>query len=966
MEENNEIIEKDTEVKNTTKEEKVSNTSRFKLRKFRFFIVTALILIFTIYSAIIIRADYINALEINEKYTSIVDYNVRVKHIIAVVSFVLIFLIVFINNLFIKGGLKKFFDEDRVEMPKLMNKTFATFFGLLGGIIIPNMIFNNYNLFKNATSFGETPDPIFGFDIGYYMFKLPFYELMIKIYIAVFVGLIVYTALYYIVTLNINLNGVRSETLKKSRLVKQLEFFVIMIMIGIIGYIICFSLNVFTQTMITIGGTKKVGLTGAGAADVKIKLWGYWILCAVIFFSVVRIIVCINKQDFKKGLIAVIIVPVYLICMFVALVMYKNINLKNNQLGKESQYISYNIEKTKKAYGIDILQSTIENSSAITEDEIQKNASLINNIPVISTDIIYKMIENQKDNSIYYTYENTQLARYYINSENKSIYITPREINSADSGSYTNKTYKYTHGYSVIVNSVNDNDGDGYSEYLSSDYSAEHNPLKIKEPRIYFGMNSNSIIAVNTDFGKEYDYPITATTNAENTYDGKAGLNLGFIDRFVLGITNGSLRTAFISNLNENSKIISNTNVLSRVKSIFPYIEYDSKPYLVVSDEGRLIWVIDGYTISNKYPYSQITDTRGPDGYYEKINYIRNSVKVLIDAYDGTTSFYITDQTDPIIMLYKNMYADLFTEEPMPEGISKHFVYPKYLYELQSKIIEIYHDINSDTLYRLEDLWEITPTINNSTSTKSNNVNTSMKPYYTIYKTPDGKLNYGWVIMYNKYSKQNITSYLVGTYEDGENKLKLFKFASNNNVVGISQLNNQIEQDETIASELEKLNTSGTKLTREIKIVPINNTLLYIEPIYQVLLNVSNDTPVLKKVIVASGNRVAIGDNLNQALTNLFTSEAVDINVLDLNDMSGIIDTIIQENDTLTESMNNNDMEQFGKNIDKLRELIVQLKSAREKEKEAESKNEIINNTTSASETNSIFSNYNEVVNNAR
>ena len=966
MDDNNEKIENNIQMENKSIDNKTNLNNRFNLRKFRFLIVTILLLFFAVYSAIIIRADYINALEINEKYTSIVDYNIKVKYTIAIVSFVVIFAIIYINNMVIKGGLKRFFDEDRVEMPKLMNKTFATFFGIVGGIAIPNMIFNNYNLFKNATSFGESPDPIFGFDIGYFMFKLPFFELIIKIYIIFFVGLIIYTALYYIITLNMNLNGVSIETLKKSRLIKQLEFFIIMIMLGIIGSIICFSLNIFTQTMITIGGARKVGLTGAGATDVRIKLWGYWILCIIIFVAVIRLIRCINKQDFKKGMISVIIVPVYLMCMFVALVAYKNINLKNNQLGKESQYISYNIEKTKKAYGIDIIQSTIDSSNAITEEEVQKNGSVINNIPVISTDIIYKMIDNQKDNSIYYTYENTQLARYYINSESKNIYITPREINSADSGSYTNKTYKFTHGYSAVVNSVNDNDGDGYAEYLSNDYSTEHDPLKIKEPRIYFGLNANSIIAVNTNFGKEYDYPITATTNAENIYDGKAGLNLGFIDRFVLGITNGSLRTAFIGNLNENSKIISNTNILSRVKSIFPYIEYDSKPYLVISEEGRLVWVIDGYTISNKYPYSQITDTRGPEGYYEKINYIRNSVKVLVDAYDGTTSFYITDETDPIIMLYKNMYPDLFDTESIPESISKHFIYPKYLYELQSKISEIYHDINSDTLYRLEDLWEITPSISSSTSTKSNNVNTSMKPYYTIFRTPDGSINNGWVITYNKYSKQNITSYLVGTYEDGHNRLKLFKFASNNNVVGISQLNNQIEQDETISSELEKLNTSGTKLMREIKIVPINNTLLYIEPIYQVLLNVSNDTPVLRKVIVASGNRVAIGDNLNQALTNLFTSEAVDINVLDLNDMSGIIDTIIQENDTLTESMNNNDMEQFGKNINKLRDLIGQLKTAREKEKEEESKNTIVNNTTNQNGTNSIFSNYNEVVNNAR
>ena len=276
-------------------------------------------------------------------------------------------------------------------------------------------------------------------------------------------------------------------------------------------------------------------------------------------------------------------------------------------------------------------------------------------------------------------------------------------------------------------------------------------------------------------------------------------------------------------------------------------------------------------------------------------------------------------------------------------------------------MIATYHDVSADSIYRSDDIWQITPIALGTTNSKK--TTSAMEPTYTVCKTPDSEEEqFGLVLTYNRQSKQNIISYLVGTCENGVPKLSLYKFSAENNVVGIAQLNNQIEQDTTISSELEKLNTSGTKLTREIKIIPINNTLLYVEPVYQVMLNDEDEIPVLKKVIVASGSTVAIGDNIEEALTNLFTDYAVDINVVDMEDMSAIIDSVIKAESNLQESKESGDFEMIGKDLSKLENLIKQLKTAREKEI---SQNKKINNTTNTTNvvTNSIFNSSNIVEN---
>ena len=933
---------------------KKTNETKKKVNKTRRIAVLLVLLVFVVITGISLRAEYLNYLEIGETYISVLIQKIQNKYIVLGTVFVTTYIFIYVLNKFIIKGLKKFFDEEKKEMPKLPNKSLSLVVALLSGTIASSMLADKLAIFNNGGVFG-IEDPIFRMDIGYYMFTLPFIQTVLMFCIGFCIVTLIYIALYFVIALNSYFDGVDGETLKKNTFVKLELFVVILLAIAFCTYIFVNAQNILTGNMVQIGDENTTSLVGAGKSDVTVKLWGYRILSFVIAVSVIRLLSYVKKGNFKQGIISVLLVPTYLLILFVVLIGFQAINVGRNELDSEKDYIAFNIDNTKKAYNIDINQQNIDNYTTITSEQVENNQDVINNIPLITEDVTLTTVAEHQENSVYYNYENTFLALYKINGSKELVYITPREILTDNTISYNNKSLKYTHGYSAVVSSATDTDETGYAKYILSDFTSQ-DILNIKQPRIYFGLETNSLIKTNTSFGKEYDYPITASKYEENTYNGNAGLNLGFLDRLVLAINQKDFRLALSTDITKDTKIVLNRNVIERAKKILPDVLYDENPYLVITDEGKLVWVLDGYTRSCNYPYSQIS-TIDIKGYKERLNYIRNSVKVLIDAYDGTTTFYITDKSDPIIMTYRNMYPDLFTEKELPNDIKEHLVYPKFLYNIQANMVNIYHDISEDTLYRADDIWQIT-TKANSANSKVTGV--QMQPYYTMLKTIDSdKLELGLVITYNKLEKQNITSYLVGTVENGKSELALYKFNSESNVVGILQLNNQIEQDERISKELETINTSGTKLIKDMIIVPINKSLLYVEPVYQVMLNES-EIPVLRKVIVASGNTVAIGDTLDSALKNLFNEAyAVDLEFVNVEDITALVDSVIKANNNLKESLNANDFELIGKDITNLQAIVNQLENARKIEIEKE--NEKTKLTNNVSNTNSVAEN---VVNN--
>ena len=893
--------------------EKVQKKEKSSL--IRRIIVLLFFIIFILANVISLRGRYLAIKEINPDYLEIFFKNLKVEYSIFGIVFLIVFVFFFITTLFIKKGLKPFFDDDKLEVPKLPNKSISFIIAVIVGFIAKKVLLDQYMLFSNASWFGIN-DPVFNNDIGYYMFILPFIKNIIFYSIGMVIFNLVYVAVYNVIVFNVFLNGVERNLLKKSIFLKQVVFNSLVIVLLFSSYIWTNTENILTGNLINIKNTEKTSLIGAGSTDITVKFVGYRALAVLIFLVALRLVRCIKKANFKQGAITVLSIPVYLIGLFCIMIYSDYVYMGSNELDKQKSYIGYNIDYTKKAYGIDIEQVDLENYDTISNTQVEENREFLENIPLITQDVVKQALEQSQEDSMYYSYNDSRLAYYNVDGQKRIVYLTPKEI-ITQNRSYNNLTYEYTHGYSAVISSASQIDKNGYPIIFNQDNSL------IKEPRIYFGNQDSSEIIVNSDYGNEYDYLKSANEKLENNYIGNAGLNLDFWDRLVVGIRTNNIKLAFSKYINENSKIITNRNVLDRVKTIMPELTYD-EPYMVISDEGKLVWVIDGYTTSKEYPYSQyVTNSDG-----EKINYIRNSVKVLVDSYDGTVKFYITDKTDPIIKAYQNLYPKIFVNEneEIPSDIAKHLTYPKLLFDLQSEMINLYHGTSEDVLYRGDNVWQV--------STENTNKSLKVKSYFTLVNTIDeNEPTLGLMVPYNKYGKQSMTAYLLGISSNGTNKLTLYKFDSNNNIAGISQVNNQIDQDENISKELEKLNTTGTKLIRSMEIVPIDNTLLYVEKVYQILLNDADSIPTLKKVIVASGNVLAMGDTLEQAVYNLNSDYSIELDFYDAEDMDALITSIIKANNNLNESMNSNDFEMIGKDLGSLQNLLEQLEVLYKKNK---------------------------------
>lgn len=942
MEENK---NKQETIMDTANTKETRNRDKKEKSKIRMILVILFLLIFAGISYIQLRGSFLEYQELGEQYINIFYTNIIYKYAIMAINFVILYFIIYFTNKGIKKGLKPFFEKENKPMPKLLNKSLALVISAIVSIVVAAVLMQKVMLSIHSTSFG-IQDAVFNLDIAYYIFQKPVIEAFALYFTVLFIGLSIYMALYYVIVFNRFFDGIDGKMLKQSLFMKKLTRNILLVIIGIAIMTLLNTQNMIYGKLLTIND--NIDIVGAGMTETTVKLWGYILFAFIIIVFAYRAIKYFKEGNTNKVLKNLAVIPGYLVVLFIVMMVFDIAFVSSNELDKEKEYIAENINNTKNAYNINIEESNLQNSGTITEEEVKKNSNVIHNIPIISQDAVLKTLEDSQTGTGYFSYHSANLAKYQINGKEQLVYISPREI--INSGrTYNNKTYEYTHGMGEIIASATESTVTGNVQYIQKEVSGKDEQIKITQPQIYFGLETDEIIATNAKNKQEYDYTDENGTDYTSTYGGKAGLQLGFLDRLILGITKGDLNLAFSNEITDDSKILLNRDVIARAKKALPYLIYDENPYTVVTKEGRIVWVIDAYTTSSQYPYSQYTSIEH-DGIKENINYIRNSVKVIVDAYDGTISYYITDRTDPIAMAYRNIYETLFVDldEQIPNDIASHFVYPKFLYNVQAEILKVYHNVKPDVLYRADDLWDIAK-YNSVKSTKS--TGTYMAPYYTMVKTANGE-QLGLVQIYTQDEKQNIISYLVGNTEGNNNQLKLYKFSADSNIVGPMQLDKQMEEDEAIAAELELLNTTGTKLTKQMIVVPIDNTLLYVEPIYQTMLNES-EVPVLKKVVVASGNKVAIGDTLTKALENLLSTYAVDIEIENTDNSEGLIEAIIKANKNLTESNNNNDWEMIGKDIKRLQDLITSLETV--KEEEDKKKEELEKTTNQTNTTNTVF-----------
>lgn len=800
-------------------------------------------------------------------------------------------------RIYLKSLKKHYFIEvESHEIPdeKRLNKIswgMSVVFGLLVGLTAGASTWMDFRQFANATSFG-LKDPLFHLDISFYVFKLAFLTKANNIVLGIVVGVVIITLLYYGILITVRTpdmfewepeepegpetsgeNAIpftrkyrkkpsekRTLDLNNDNMIQLLHIASgKLTLLGIVFYLMVamdFLMRQFDLLHVHTGA-----VYGAGFTDVNVKLWVYRLIMVLSIVGAVTLCHHMHRKEPKKLVrIPIAIVAVGLLGGVVSFAV-QNLLVSPDEINKESKYLERNISYTRHAYGLDNIK--VEEFPAeqnLNRQAIRDNSQTITNIRINDYEPVQDFYNQTQSIRQYYDFNDVDIDRYNIDGEQTQTYLAAREINESKiSSTWINRHLKYTHGYGAAVSRVDAVTASGQPDIIVKNIppESEAKDIDITRPEIYFGELTNDYVIVNTD-EQEFDYP-NGNENSYSTYKGKAGIKLNLLNRILFSVREGSMKLLVSSNVNSDSRIIINRNIKDRVEKLMPYLSYEKDPYMTVVN-GKLYWIVDAYTTSSYYPYSEPYS-----GEVGSTNYIRNSIKVVVDAYNGDTTFYVVDQDDPVARTYQKIYPTLFKDvKEMPEGIRKHIRYPNSLLKIQAGVYTKYHMDQVKVFYQDEDLWDIAHQIYGTEEKE-------MDPSYFIFELPDEKkAEFINMIPFTPKSKQNMTAIMMAR-NDGNRygQLLVYKFPKNKTVYGPMQIEAQIDQNTEISKEFSLWNSSGSKYRRgDLFVIPINNSIMYVEPVY---LEASNQAiPEMKRVIVAYGDKIAYESTLEDALADLF------------------------------------------------------------------------------------------------
>lgn len=799
--------------------------------------------------------------------------------------------------------------------------------------------------FTNAVPFGEV-DPIFNKDISFYVFKLPLVQSLFStaislIIILVLITVIIYLALGFkdkiyqnkdnVININSKTYGIRKFAGKQLAVLAS----VLSLLIGCSYLLKSYNL---------VYSTRGVSY-GAGYTDVKITMIFYKVIAIACVISSIVVFISILKLKFRPIIISIASIAVLIVLEPVVAIFTQQFVVKPNEMELEKPYISYSIDATKKAFNIDEIEvKEMEPNENITSEKLEDNKDIIENLKVNSTGPLLSFYQQVQLIKNYYEFNDADTDRYNINGKYTQVFVSPREINREAMTTWQNKHLRYTHGYGLAMSRVNSVTEFGQPDFVMKDIpTVNTTDINLENPRIYFGESDNDYVIVNTE-GGEFDYPTGDTENTFN-YNGTGGLKMTPFNRVLFSIYERNPKILMSSSITSESRIILNRNIVKRVQEIAPFLTYDSDPYIVVHD-GRLVWMMNAYTSTDKYPFSEP---------HEGVNYIRNSVKVVVDAFNGNVDFYVTDENDPIINCYLKIYKGLFKPlSEMPEDLKEHFRYPQDLFELQSKVLTKYHVDDPIKLFTEEDLWDRSldvvkhggdnlsqgdegkeeSILNKAKENKNNEAEN--EGLYLMTKLPDEE-NVEMMLLdyFNMRGKQSMVA-LLGARMDGDNygELVMYKFPPQRTIYSPILFKNRIQQDPNISKEISLWAGKGSEVIYgDIIIVPIEDSLLYLNTIY-LKANSENIMPEMKRVILSNGDKIVIEENIEKALLKLFNYNSFEENKNSnkdetsnteiTSDNSGVKEAADLFNKAI-EAQKNGDWATYGEFINKLGDVLNKM-----------------------------------------
>jgi hypothetical protein len=843
---------------------------------------------------------------------------------------------IFLNLSFTKKPLINFLNYDKGDNVESLFKGNYGYLGdwltskrlnyiyILGSIIL-GFLFSSINqdLWKivlnylNRTPFGTT-DPIFNRDIGFYVFSLPFLNFLREMGMVLVILTLIVTGVIYTIASGISsLNDMKFKLSgrAKGHLTILLILFLLLKALG------------YRLSMYNLLFSPRGVVFGAGYTDIHANLLGLKILFVIALLIAVLLFVNLFKKSYK---ILIWGLGFWLIASFIFGTVYPGLiqrfEVEPNEISKESKYISYNIDMTLKAYDLDDIEEksfTVQNN--LTPEVLQRNQGTINNIrlwdsrPLLST---YSQLQELRQ---YYSFPDVDIDRYHIDGHYQQVMLAPRELDqsrlSSQAQTWINQVLKYTHGYGIVMNPVNRVTTEGLPYFYIKDIPPVSSiDIQVVNPAIYYGEKTNNYVIVNNK-AQEFDYPV-GSQNAYVNYQGTGGVQLNnFFKKLVFAIKHSNIKFLLADDITTESRIMYYRNIKERVRKAAPFLIYDNDPYLVIVD-GRLFWIQDAYTITNRYPYAQPFSISG--------NYIRNSIKVIIDAYHGTMKYYIVDQEDPLARTYQKIFPDLFIPgEEMPEAFKQHLRYPQDLFEIQTRIYSIYHMTDPTVFYNKEDLWNIP----NETYAGSS---IPVEPYYIIIKLPgEEKEEFVLMLPFTPVNKNNMIAWMAAR-SDGENygEILVYRFPKDKLIYGPMQIESRIDQDAEISQLLTLWGQRGSQVIRgNLLVIPIEDSLLYVEPIY--LQAETSRLPEMKRVVVAYEDKIVMKESFDEALKAIFgLVEPVDIE--EDEDIDTVEDEAPASIKKLTsralelyqnarESAQNGDWASYGEYLDELEDILERL-----------------------------------------
>ena len=705
-------------------------------------------------------------------------------------------------------------------------------------------------LFTNALTVGQN-DPVFGRDIGFYLFQYPFFESLKQFVDFTLILCAILAGIVYFLGGGILVNQ-RQITIDP-RVKRHLG-----ILIGLM--IINMGPGFYLEALRMLYAEHGV-IFGASYTDVHAKLAAYRLLAFLAPAAGAVLIAGMFKRQRRLTMIALgALFAVYFIGIMIYPALLQKFKVAPNEMVMETPYIENNIRMTRLGYDLDRIEEIpFDVDYNLTGRDIDKNDATIRNIRLWDHSPLLRTYSQLQQIRTYYRFQDVDNDRYTVNGQYLQVMLSPRELSYADlpSKNWINERLIFTHGNGITLGPVSRISREGLPEFFIKDIPpAGSTDLKVQRPEIYYGEMSNDYVIVKTKI-PEFSYPTPEGGNIYTSYGGAGGVKTGSLTRRLLfSLKYQTEKIFFSSDITADSKILFFRNVKERFQKIAPFLLFDHDPYLVITDDGRLVWMVDAYTVSSRLPYSKPSVRR--------INYVRNAVKATLDAYDGTVTYYVSDPSDKIIQVYRRIFPALFKDlAVMPEDLKRHIRYPQWLLQLQASVYAAYHMTDPKIFYNKENLWEI-PVFEEKT----------MQPYYTIMKLPSEKREeYILLLPYTPAKRDNLAAWLAARCDAPHyGKLVVYTFPRDRLVFGPKQVDARINQDSYISQQLTLWSQRGSRVIRgSLLVIPVERSLLYVQPLYLAASDAVG-LPELRRVIVAYENEVVMEENLELALQRLFGS----------------------------------------------------------------------------------------------